>query len=441
MKSKTVLARAANGILAVMGLGLFAGVMAAQETVLYTFTGGTDGGFPIGDLVQDSEGNFYGTTYIGGANGLGTVFEVSSTGVETVLYSFNAFNQPGDGAYPEAGLIFDSAGNLYGTTTGGGNPSFAGTVFELSPSGGGWTETILYRFCPTIGSCTDGEEPYSSLVFDKSGNLYGTTFAGSSGFGTVFEVSPNGSGGYTETVIHSFAGGTDGADPQTPVAIDSSGNLYGTSYGGGALQCGIGGEGCGLVYKLSPVQGGWSYTVIQNFTGFDGGFPDSSLLLDTAGNLYGTTRFQGLIGPCGLIGFIGCGAVFELSPNGSGGYTESVIYRFAGGNDGANPTHALTMDSSGNLYGTTSAGGGLGCDGSGCGTVFELIPQTGGGWKETILNSFNNTDGANPEAGIQMTSGAVKLETKPPGKKGCVGNCFGSCYYGGAKSFGVVYSL
>ena len=420
------------GILALL-CSCFFGYSAAQETVLYSFTGGSDGGAPYGKLAQDVQGNFYGTTQLGGAFFQGTVFEITPAGVETVLYSFGS--QSSDGAYPEAGVIFDSAGNLYGTTTAGANA--AGTVFELSPSGSGWVETVLYRFCPIV-NCTDGDEPFSSLIFDASGNLYGTTFAGGIGFGVVFELSPNGTGGYVESVIHNFAGGTDGASPQTAVTIDSSGNLYGTSYGGGATNCGFG-EGCGLVYKLSPVQGGWSYAVLQDFTGFDGEYPDSALLLDSTGNIYGTTRFGALIGPCGLIGFVGCGSVFKLAPNGSGGYTESVIYRFFGGNDGANPTHELTMDSSGNLYGTTSAGGGLGCDGSGCGTAFELIPLSGGKWQELLLNSFNGADGATPEAGLTMTGTASK-SSAPPGKRGCVSNCRGTCTFGG-KGFGVVFSL
>jgi uncharacterized repeat protein (TIGR03803 family) len=418
----------------------------AQETVLYNFSGGSDGNSPKGTLVQDSQGNLYGTTTFGGdlscdpPSGCGTVFEVAPAGIETVLYSFNPSKHSGDGSGPQAGLVFDSKGNLYGTTQYGGNSSGTGTVFELSPNpSGGWTETVLYQFCLVGGNCTDGSTPYSSLVFDQQGNLYGTTFAGGTGNGVVFELSPNGQGGYIEAVIHSFAGGVGGGSVLTGVAIDHAGNLYGTTASGG-VPCNGSPFGCGTVYKLSPVPGGWTYVVILEFTGLDGASPVANLIVDSTGNLYGTAEFGGLLGPCiNSEDIFGCGTVFELSPTGAS-YTESVLYRFAGGNDGENPYVGLAMDSDGNLYGTTLEGGGLGCGALvGCGTAFELERKPRGAWQEIILNSFTGSNGAAPKAALYI-QGNPAIQPQP-GKKGCIGNCYGSCTSGGTQASGVVYAL
>lgn len=439
-----------------MVLFLLSGAANAEEKVVYTFTGGYDGGAPLGDLVQDAQGNYYGTTLFGGGYG-GTVFELSpnSNGAytETVIH---AFMPSPDGNAPLAGVIFDSQGkNLYGTTSGGGAFD-GGTVFELSPNGdGSWTEQTLYSFCAMTG-CTDGYIPESKLIFDQQGNLYGTTGGGGSGGGgTVFQLSPNGLGGYSETVIYNFInGGSTGYGPTSGVAIDSAGNLYGTTPYGGAQTCTQPGEnggiGCGLVYKLSQSQGSWSYTVLQNFTGFDGIQPLDEVILDSSGNLYGTTLFGGLLGPCAVdlvfplvysSGFtgIGCGTVFELSPDGNGIYSESILYRFVGGNDGAHPYAHLTLDASGNLYGTTLSGGGVGCPPQGCGTAFELTPATGGGWQEIILNSFTGLNGAAPTSAL--IQGGSGQSAHPLAKHGCIAHCAGSCSGGGAAEEGIVYVL
>lgn len=302
------------------------------ESVLYSFTGGSDGGTPVGGLLKDSAGNLYSTTYFGGAGGAGTVFKLAPGGAETVLYSFTGGN---DGGYPPAGLIKDKAGDFYGTTQGGGTGS-AGTVFELAPNG---TETVLYSF--TGGS--DGNAPFAGVIRDRAGNLYGTTYGGgSTGNGTVFKLAPDG----TETVLYSFTGGSDGGTPVAGLIMDRAGNLYGTTYVGGA-----GAEG--TVFKLAP---DGSETVLYSFTGgIDGGQPVAGLD-QRAGHLYGTASAGGADGS---------GVAFRITPFG----TETVLHSFAGGSDGATPYAGLIVDGAGNLYGTTIQGG------SGAnGIVFALSP-------------------------------------------------------------------
>jgi uncharacterized repeat protein (TIGR03803 family) len=263
------------------------------EKVLYSFNdNGTDGTYPDGGLIFDATGNLYGTTAGGGANGHGAVFELTlqpnGKWTDTILHSFNANGT--DGYLPEAGLIFDAAGNLYGTTYEGG-ADFYGTVFALTPAGGGvWNETILHNF----GNGTDGSEPEASLVFDAAGNLYGTTYrGGTNGSGTAFELTPAGGGAWNETVLHNFGSGTDGANPTAALIFDSAGNLYGTTsaspYDGGGTQYD------GTAFELTPAGGGnWTETVLHDFgVGTDGANPYGALIFDSAGNLYGTTSSGG----------------------------------------------------------------------------------------------------------------------------------------------------
>ena len=269
-----------------------------------------------------------------------------------------------------AGLIFDAAGNLYGTTYNGGTGA-EGTVFELSPNGDGtWAEKVIHNFFVNF-HVNDGENPAAGLILDATGNLYGTTYqGGSAGHGAVYELSPNGGGGWTEKLLHSFqVGGNnrDGSNPMGGLIFDTAGNLYGTTYNGGtAIE--------GTAFELSPNGGGgWTEKVIHNFfVNFhvnDGENPASGLIFDAAGNLYGTTYHGGSTGH---------GAVFELSPNGGGGWTQKLLHSFQVGgnqNDGANPQAGLISDSAGNLYGTTTMGGTSDMGGSGgVGTVFEVMP-------------------------------------------------------------------
>ncbi len=401
-------------VLAISAVALFAATAwaAASETVLHNLNNnGTAAAYPCAGLIMDASGNFYGTTCYGGLYNGGTVFELTRAQgggwTETVLYSFGNGT---DGSVPEARLIFDANGNLYGTTTFGGIHD-GGTVFELTPTGGGnWTETVLRNF----GGGTDGAIPFSGLVFDANGNLYGTTYQGGiHNHGTVFQLAPRQGGGWTGTVLHSFNNnGSDGALPESDVIFDAAGNLYGTTSAGGIHDY-------GTAFELAPAQGGgWTETVLHSFNlnGTDGAYPEASLVFDTAGNLYGTTGEGG-------IHYI-YGTVFELTPRQGAGWTETVLHSFNfNGADGAYPEAGLTVDSTGNLYSTTSLGGI-----HNYGTAFELSPRQGGGWTETVLHSFNlnGTDGANPYAPLILDS---------------AGNLYGTTYQGGVHASGTVFEI
>jgi|HubBroStandDraft_4_1064222.scaffolds.fasta_scaffold01714_3 uncharacterized repeat protein (TIGR03803 family) len=331
-----------------------------NETVLYTFTGGTDGASPQAGLINDAKGNLYGTTSSGGSGSLpaGTVFKLDNNGQETVLHSFCSSADCADGNTPYAGVI-RHGGNLYGTTLGGGEFCIeyggCGVVFKVDSTG---KETVLYNFCPNgYGNCTDGASPQAGLIHDAAGNLYGTTFygGGASNSGVVFKLSPAG----VETVLHSFAGGADGASPFAGLIRDEDGNLYGTTSAGGT-------SGQGIVFKVDPAG---TETVLYSFTGGrDGGYPLGGLVRDEKGNLYGTTFFGGLASPpC----YSFCGVVFKLNTAGR----ESVLYSFTGGADGVNPGASLMLSKAGNLYGTTGYGGDSGqscATGFGCGVVFKI---------------------------------------------------------------------
>jgi uncharacterized repeat protein (TIGR03803 family) len=362
-------------------------------TVLYAFTGGADGGYPLAGLVRTKAGSLYGTTEIGGnmtcfVLGCGTVFAVDATGSETVLYSFAG--PPSDGEFPEARLVVDKAGNFYGTTNSGGANN-AGTVFKVSQSG---KETVLYSF---NFNGKDGFAPVAGLIRDAAGNLYGTTAEGGSyGNGTVFKVDSSGN----ETVLYSFAGyPADGAYPGAGLTADARGNLYGTTLGGG-------GSGLGTVFKLDPQD---NETVLHSFTsGTDGAYPASGLLPDAAGNLYGTAA-QGGKGSCPG----GCGVVFEVSKAGK----EKVLYRFASQSDGQWPVGGLAMDAAGNLYGTTFGSGDY------YGDLFKLDKRG----HETVLHNFSEpTDGAYPYGDL------VRDPT---------GNLYGTTSYGGPNYYGTVFEV
>jgi uncharacterized repeat protein (TIGR03803 family) len=344
---------------------LLRGAAAQELTTLYSFIG-SDGAYPDAGLIADPAGNLYGTTQVGGANpscnqapGCGTVFQLMPSGTLTVLHSFAG----SDGEQPFAGLIADAAGNLYGTTWGGG-ASGRGTIFQLDPSG---TLTVLHSF--TGGS--DGQRPVTGLLADAAGNLYGTTGGGGDGgYGTVFQLDSSG----TLTVLYSFTGGTDGRNPDSGLIADAAGNLYGTiNQGGDLASCNSPNtHGCGTVFQLTPPG---SLTVLHRFAGSDGSRPVdwAGLLADAAGNLYGTTSAGGDCTSCAVQFIEGCGTVFQLTPSGA----LTVLYSFTGGSDGGDPTAALIADTAGNLYGTTLEGGATGsCNRPyGCGTVFQLTPS------------------------------------------------------------------
>lgn len=348
---------------------------AQTYTVLHSFTGETDGAEPFARLIEDSAGNLYGTTSGGGNDstcsstippGCGVVFKLDANGNETVLHSFTG---PPDGANPGFGLVRDMSGDLYGTAGGGEHIAICyggcGVVFRVDPRG---NETVLYRF--TGGA--DGAEPTGVLARDSAGNLYGTILEGGVqkgiyGSGVVYKLDPSGK----ETVLYSFTGGADGGSPAAGVIRDPTGNLYGTGTQGGAFNEGI-------VFKVDTTG---KETVLYSFTGrSDGGSSFAPLIRDAAGNLYGTTQGGGT----------GYGVVFKLNTTG----TETVLHTFTGGADGGGPEGAgVVQDAAGNLYGTTYAGGKC------CGVVFKL-DTTG---TETVLHTFSGgEDGSDPGGGLLL---------------------------------------
>jgi len=372
---------------------------AGKETTLYSFSGGATGSTPLAGLVIDGSGNLYGTTQQGGAHGHGTVFKLSSSGTETVLHSFGS---PGDGQDPQAPLIMDNAGNLYGATFHGG-ANGDGAIFKVATDN---TETVLYSFGATR---SDGQNPVGGLVMDGAGNLYGTTeIGGAYNSGTVFKLTASGA----ETVLHSFLAlgmGIDGQFPQRALLIDSAGDLFGTTPNGGA-------DTAGTVFKLSA---NGTITILYSFGGTtDGRTPFAGVIEDSAGNLYGTTADGGANG-----GGLGAGVVFSLSAAGK----ETVLYSFgATGKDGLNPYEGLVMDSAGNLFGTTRAGGASASGGARRGgTVFKLSPAG----TETILYSFGAAganDGSSPQATLVMDG---------------AGNLYGTTSAGGAHGDGTVFKI
>jgi len=394
-------------------------------TTLHSFPAAPgDGAGPSGRLIADAAGNLYGTTFGGGGDkSYGTIFKLTPTGAESVLHRFNG----SDGAGPQAGLIADAAGNFFGTTKYGGLNY--GTVFKLTLNPDGtYSHRILHNFTgyPNDGAAPDG------LIADATGNLYGTTTAGGAsacgdfGCGTVFRLTPNLDGTYTETVLHSFAGtsdgwygGPDGQYPFSGVIADAAGNLYGTTFYGGGSGCA--GYGCGTVFRLTAnPDGTYSESVLHSFTGDrDGAAPTAGLLADASGNLYGTTTAGGGARTC----VDGCGTVFKLTANPDGTYTESVLHSFAGDSDGQTPYAGLIADGVGNLYGTTYAGGLIapGCFGW-CGTVFMLTPRG----TLAVLHRFDSSDGANPLGGLMAD---------------VAGNLYGTTSFGGSNNFGSVFKL
>jgi uncharacterized repeat protein (TIGR03803 family) len=378
-------------VLAVLLLVAARAAQAQTETVLYNFTGGSDGGSPNSHLTSDAAGNLYGTTFGGGAFLVGTVFELSPNGgggwSETVLHSFGGGNS--DGYLPNYSyVIFDKAGNLYGTAYAGGRYG-CGVVFELSPAGASWTETLLYNFKDKQDGCF----PINGLIMDPAGNLYGRTErlnGVTRGNAAVFELSFVG-GEWTENVIYRHEDQNSAG-----LTMDAAGNLFGVE--------------SDLAFELSPNKnGGWTKSTFGTFSSAAEGTP----VLDTAGNLYGTTTESAN----------NEGTVYELSPGKKGKWTETTLYSFDGGSGGAiQPWAGIVFDAAGNIYGTTVAGGS-----SDDGTVFELVDPVGtGSYTEKILWSFNGTDGSGPVDSLILDT---------------AGNLFGTTTGGGPSGYGVVFEV
>lgn len=380
---KPFLAGAATFLIAVLAVQF---AHAQTEKVAYSFRNGADGVYPSAGVVRDSAGNLYGTTTYGGAYGLGTVFKLSKHG-KTTLYNFAGK----DGAHP-GNLIRDAAGNLYGITGDGGDLSCVvqtgcGTVFKLDTKG---TESVLHNFTE---SSMDGGNP-TGLTMDAKGNLFGTTeYGGSANVGILFKLDTAGK----ETVLYTFSGGTDGANP-TGVIVDGAGNLYGTTSYGGAFTW-------GTVFKLNV--GGKEMTLHSFASGADGGNPTGALVMDAVGNLYGTTSTGGVAGT---------GTLFEIERTGK----ESVLHSFSQPGDGGYPGLGLSRDSAGNLYGNTVLGGTYNG-----GTVFKYDALG----NERVLHSFSGADGEYP-------GGALVLN---PTVSGIV--VYGTTQQGGADGSGAVFEI
>ena len=385
-------------VLAIAVLVCLAGAARATSTeqVLYSFGPFPDGASPEAGLVFDGAGNLYGTTYNGGTHDVGTVFELLPRAGggwnETVLYSFTG---GADGGRPVSTITLDGSGHLYGTTQFGGTGS--GVVFELSQSGGSWTGKVLHTF----GSGTDGKQPLGGVIFDGFGNLIGTTsVGGAKNDGIIFELTPSKTG-WSETVIHAFTGGNDDSSPVGKLTKDHLGRIYGTTRGG-----------VGSIYRLTRgTAGHWLYQQLYCFCNGGGVSPYGGLAVDSLFRIYGTT-----------FGGFGNGNVFQLAFDGRK-FVPNQIYKFKGKSDGSNPQGGVVLDAEGNLYGTTAFGGD-----HGLGVVFKVTRQ-GGGWVETPIHSFggaSHSDGADPVTDLIFD---------------VAGNLYGTTYSGGDVNGGVVFEV
>jgi uncharacterized repeat protein (TIGR03803 family) len=373
---------------------------ASNERVLYSFKGGLDGMTPVGTLAADAAGNLYGVTLSGGTYGGGTVFKLTPSGKTWKGVVLHAFGRGNDGVNPYS-VTLDSAGNVYGVTAiGGGAQKLCsegcGTVLELTKdSRGKWSDKIIHRFRPEQG---DGAIPEGALILDATGNIYGTTIQGGTGScnggcGSVFEMSPAKGNGWNERVLYSFAGGSDGSFPYAGPVFDPHGSIYGTTYEGGAY-------GYGTVFRLVESSGQWTEEILYSFGTYpDGEGPGNSpLILDKKGNLYGTTAYGGSFA-CGCCG---CGTVFALQRSSRGEWPESILHDFSGGKDDRYP-FGVIFDEGGDLYGTTS-----GEINGQKGTVFELVPSSGGQWKIRVLYGFRGgNDGKAPSGGVVRKAGKL----------------------------------
>ncbi len=378
----------------------------AGEHLLLKFNK-TQGANPLSGLISDAAGELYGTTVNGGANGCGTVFQISPVSGDkwtaTTLYSFQGCTIAT--LTPKGTMAIDKEGNLYGVQVGFSN---AGQVFELMKGANDtWTYNVIYVFG---ANGTDEGSPNTDLTWDSAGNLYGTTAAEFGAInGEVFELSPQSNGSWKETVLYTFPAPNGVGFPVAGVIFDGEGNLYGPTYYGTTGHY-------GAVYELSPqTNGPWGLKVLFNSTGNEGTELDSRLVFDSSGNLYGTATEPAH------------GEVFELSHVSGSTWKETTVHVFTSGSDGASPQGNLVLDATGNLYGTTTAGG-IGCNGSLCGVVYRLTPQSGGTWNETILHHFESAeDGSQPQAGLLLDN---------------AGHLYGTTLYGGGRyGYGTVYEI
>lgn len=411
---------------------------AATYKVLATVTP-AEGDEPIGNLAIDAAGNIFGVTAHGGYLGsefcqedlgCGTVFEASrnSSGAWSITRIHIFTDSADDGALPGSGLTLDAMGNLYGVTPSGGScpisPYGCGVVYEISPAaGGGWqTLKILYSFQGNA----DGYFPQGTLVFDKAGNIYGATLDGGTGNGgTVFELSPTLTGPWNKTTLYNFNGTTEGNGPSGGVVFDAAGNIYGTNISGGNQSGNCAPFGCGTAYQLSPDgSGNWTETTLWSFDASDGENPVGNFAIDAAGNLYGATVYGGpSTNACGN----GCGVIYEMGKNAAGEWEEEIL-RYLPGSVGGFYS-SPTLDGSGNLYATLLTAG------EGYGAVFELTKSSKTPWPETLLYTFpGGENGGSPDMAPIFFNGSLIGTT---GSGGINFNC-GQPYVEGC---GVVYEI
>jgi len=403
--------RFVSPVLTVLAMVSFSGAQTPSFKVLHSFSGGTDGADPTTTLVLGTAGQFYGTTYGGGSsgcssNGCGTAFELLEKNghwVERVLLDFSTTNNffPS----PVGSLVADAKGNVYGTDAYTGDPTCnCGAVFQLTMTGGVWSQNILHNF---LGGTSDGTYPGSGLVQDSAGNLYGATPTGGTyNNGTVFELTPNADGTWAYAVLHSFGGpGFDGISPNGRLTIDKFGNVYGTTPSGGLY-------GDGTVFRIAPSNGTWTEAILYNFTlDFGTGQLPEGVVPGADGNLYGSTVFGGEYQ---------LGTIYKLTPA-VGYWNRTVLHTFTGGNDGAYPYGGLIIDKAGTLYGTGSFGGM-----HGYGTVFKVSEGAQGRWKLMTLHAFAGTDGSYPQLGVIADPS---------------GNLYGVTNSGGQSGWGVAFEL
>jgi uncharacterized repeat protein (TIGR03803 family) len=413
----------------VVCLLMLTGICGAAQTftLLHAFTGGAGGALPVAGVSVDRAGNLYGTTFYGGGDGGdGLAYSLKNRNnawVFSPLYNFSL----GRGSFPSARSVIAPDGTLYGTTQSGGSQSCeilgCGVLYRLRPpsticrsTNCYWSETLPWEFVLQGGQ---GVSPgYGDLLFDHAGNIYGTTVSdGSNAAGTVYKLTHSG-GNWTYNTLYLFSGGGEGKYPESGVIMDAAGNLYGTTLNGGVLGSNCGSYGCGTVYELSPSGSGWTEKILYSFQNLnDGADPIAGLWLDSAGNLYGAATRGGVNGG---------GTIFKLAPSGNGNWTFSVLYSFTQSGTGfcdyvSGPTGALVMDTAGDLYGNTCTNGAYGY-----GAIFKLTPSNGG-WAYTSLHDFTDgDDGAWPVGGVSIT---------PDGK------LFGTASGGGSGQYGTVWEI
>jgi uncharacterized repeat protein (TIGR03803 family) len=398
-------------MLIVLVLTLAQSARSQTYQVLYNFTGGQDGASPEAGLTMDRAGNLYGTAYQGGTLNRGTVYKLAAHGAEWVLSPLYNFRGQEDGGAPIARVVFGPNGTLYGTTEFGGQlcGEGCGTVFNLRPPATlcktvlcPWTETVIYSF----SGSGDGANPgYGDLTFDQAGHIYGTTyFGGNDALGVVYKLTSS-NGNWTESAIHTFSGVSDGANPYSNVIFDALGNLYGTTFAGGP-------HGFGTVFELMPSGSGWTENTLYAFqSSTDGGKPFGGVVFDNAGNLYGATSSGGTGSG---------GTAYELMPS-DGSWIFSLLYSFTGSAYLPGTYGSLTMDAEGNLYGITAKDGA-----HGLGSVFKLT-RSEGGWTETDLYDFTSGSGG------EIPYGSVLIDAS--------GNLYGTASAGGTNSYGVVWMI